>query len=351
MPDPVYQIEKLLSQRYLRHILFWSAYVLTMTYIHGLGVEGGRYFPWFMNYLFELPVIVGLTYSIVYGILPRILFKKQYVLNILLIIIFFLLFATLNLLLDKYIIRPFFFNTIQPDIDPAGILKNAFGLAFPVVIFLSISLIRQNSAKHYKNNSEHNGLRAELDLIRSRMHPVFLHDALNDLYKMSNENSDKLPEMILKISDILHYFLFDCGTQYVPVRKEEQAIRIYLGFEKLTFGENFDHDIHIQGNIESSVISPYILLPLVRSVCRFNPDYDINPGKVFIHMVIEDGVLNFSASQKTMGEQLQRNYEFDWNEEINMSRRRLDLIYTWKYKLDVIETERKLMINLSVNLK
>lgn len=350
MTNPAHQIERLLSRRYLRHILFWSAYILTMTYIHGLGVEEGRYFPWFMNYLFELPIIVGLTYSIVYMILPRLLRNKQYLLNIFFIIFIFLGFAFLNLLLDSFIIRPLFFSAGIMEIGIAEILRNAFGLAFPVVIFLSLSLIRFYRGLNYKNFSDKNGLRTEMDLIRSRMHPVFLHDALDDIFKMSNENPDKLPEMILKISDILHYFLFECGSEYVPIRKEEQAIRIYMGFEKLTFGENFDHDIHIQGDIESSLISPYILFPLVRSVCRFNSDYDSNAGKVFIQMIINDGILNFSASQKIMSENLRPNYGFDWNEEINMSRRRLDLVYSWKYKLDVIETERKLMVNLSLNL-
>ncbi len=350
MTGSIYQIEKSLSRRYVRHILFWSAYILTMTYIHGLGMQEGSYFPWFMNYLFELPLIIGLTYTIAYFILPRMLKKNRYFINALLTLLPFLIFSALNLWLDNSVIRPIFFQVDSQGMEMVGILKNAFGLAFPVVIFLSLSLIRKHSGKFNQNYKVHNGLKSELALIRSRMHPVFLHDALNDIYKVSNENPDILPEMILKISDILHYFLFECGSEFVPVRKEEQAIRIYLGFEKLTFGEKFNYDIHIQGDIESSMISPYVILPLVRAVCRFHPDYDNNPGKVFIHLLINAGVLNFSASQKILGENLQTKFEFDWKEEINMSRRRLELMYPWRYNLDIIETERKLMVNLSVSL-
>ncbi len=351
MQDTKNEIEKLLGRRYLRHIFFWTAYVLTLTYIHGLGVNEGRYFPWFMNYLLELPVILGLSYSIVYWIIPRFLLARKFLISFLLIIMLFVIFSILNIILDNLIILPLFFRSDAGEYEISAIFRNAFGLAFPVVVFLSLSLIKFNAGKkRRKNLSEQNALRSELNFMRSRIHPLFLRDALDDIYRMSNENFVDLPEMILKVSDLLHYFLYDCDRERVLLRKEEQAIRIFMGFAKLAYKDNFNYDIQIRGDLENTKISPYIIFPLVHSVCRFNTDFDQNPGKVFIQIDISEEVLSFSASQKLYPGNQPGNYEYKWNEEINMSRKRLDLIYTWKYKLDVIETERKLIINLTLDL-
>lgn len=353
MPTLNKDIEKIIEKRFVRHFLFWMAYILTMTYIHGLGIQGGNYVPWFLNYLVELPVLLGLTYSISWFIIPGFLLKKRYLITAALILACFLLFSFVNVLLDKYIIIPYFMKNPASGIiiNFQSIATNAFGLIFPVVIFLAVSFVKYNSfiGSGEKENI-YEKLTVELEMIRNQMHPVFLRDALDDIYIMSTDKPSVLPEMILKISDILHYFLYECNAEKLPLRKEEQSIRTFLGFEKLRYGENFDYDIYVKGDLENTKISPYILFPLIRSACRFNSGYDQYPGKIFIQIEIADYELNFSVSQSLSPEFQLDNYNFDWKNEISMARKRLDFIYPWRYKLDVMETERKLRVNLSIDL-
>jgi len=353
MPGFNNDIEKLIGNRFTRHFLFWTGYVLTMTYIHGLGIQGGNYLPWFLNYLVELPVILGLTYLITWFVIPEFLLSKRYLLTALLILSSFLFFSFLNVLLDKYIIGPYFMKNPYQEviIDLKAVLTNAFGLVFPVVIFMVVSFAKYNYLKGTGEKEDmREKLRAELEMIRNQMHPVFLRDALDDIYIMSTDKPTVLPEMILKISDILHYFLYECNVDKLPLRKEEQSIRTFLGFEKLRYGNNFSYDIYITGDLENTMISPYILFPLIRSACRFNNGYDQFPGKIFIQMEIVSKELTFSVSQALSPDFQMDNYEFDWKDEISIARKRLEFVYPWKYKLDVMETERKLRVNLSIDL-
>lgn len=346
-------IEVLFGRRWIRHLLFWISYVLTMTYIHGLGIQEGNYLPWFLNYLVELPVILGLTYFVTWYVIPKFILLKKYFISVLLIISGFLFFSFLNVILDKYIIGPNFMAVPSGEInlDIKRILTNAFGLVFPVVIFVAVSFAKYTYLKSNKGGDNfQDKLKSELEMMRNQMHPVFLRDALDDIYIMSTDNPGMLPEMILRISDILHYFLYECNVDKLPLRKEEQSIRTFLGFEKLRYGANFDYDIFIKGDMENTLISPYILFPLIRSACRFNDGYEQHPGKVFIQMEIVGTSLNFSVSQSVHPEVQQDNYNFDWKNEIAMARKRLDLIYEWKYKLDIMETERKLIVNLYLDL-
>jgi hypothetical protein len=353
MMDKHTDITSLLGKRYLRHIFFWTGYILTMTYIHSFGVKTGSYLSWLMNYIIELPVLLGLTYLTTYFVIPKFLITKKYLVSILLIISLFISFSFLNVSLEETLINPYFF----PERAESGILdltrtiKNAFGLIFPVVIFVSVSFTRFSTEKsRHENILERKNLNSELDMIKSRMHPVFLRDSLDDIYVISRENPTILPEMILKISDILHYFLYECDAKTLPLRKEEQSIRNFLGFEKLRYGENFKFDIYVQGDLENTRISPYILFPLIRSVCRFNSDYDVNPGKFFVQFEIVQNTLNFTVSQNIQPALMHDNIEFDWKDEIKMARKRLEFEYAWKYDLDIVETERKLMLKLTIDL-
>ncbi|MGC9344604.1 MAG: histidine kinase, partial [Bacteroidales bacterium] len=268
MQEEKNHIEKLFGNRIVRHSLFWMGYVLTMTYIHGLGIQHGNYLPWFFNYLIELPVLLGLTYFITWFIIPKFLLARKYLITILLVILGFVFFSFLNVLLDKFIISPHFMNIPSEEItlDINRILTNAFGLVFPVVIFVAVSFAKYSYLKGQQGTSNfQTKLRSELEMIRNQMHPVFLRDALDDILIMSSDNPSVLPDMILKISDILHYFLYECDVDKLPLRKEEQSIRTFLGFEKLRYGDNFDYDILIKGDLENTLISPYILFPLIRS--------------------------------------------------------------------------------------
>ncbi len=346
-------IALLLNNRILRHLLFWLGYIFTMTYIHSLGVRDGFYFRWFMNYLIELPVLLGLTYLVTYYIIPVYLRKGKYFLASLLLLSSFFSFSFLNVILEEYLINPFFFPDREKGemADIGRVLTNGFGLIFPVGIFVSVSFARFSAEKSRRESlTERKKLKSEQDMILGRMHPVFLRDALDDIYTMSRENSPALPEMVLKISDILHYFLYECEADQLPLRKEEQAIRTFLGFYKLRFGDQFGFDIFVQGDLENTHISAFILFPLVRSVCRFNSDYEKNPGKVYIQFEINENFLNFTVSQKIENVGMVENIEFDWKEEIKLARKRLEFKYAWKYDLDIIETERKLKVKLSLNL-
>lgn len=340
-----------MQNKILRHILFWLSYVLVMTYIHGLGVSGGRYLPWFLNYLVELPVLMGLSYLISYFIIPVFFRNGKFGLGSLLIIMALLSFSFMNILLDKYIIGSFFAEKQRKEmlIDLSVVFRNAFGLVFPVVIFVVISFTRYNVIKTMEESrSERNRLNSELDRIRYRMHPVFLRDALDDIYVVSRHPSAELPEMILKISDILHYFLYECEVERLALRKEEQVIRNYLSFIKLRYGENFNYDIYVEGSLENTLISPYILFPLVRSVIRFNRDYDTLPGKIFLEFKIEDKNMYFTISQKKNGNSYPENAYYDWKEEVKLARKRLDLIYAWDYSLDIREADQGLTIGLKL---
>jgi len=349
--DHRHKINLLIENRLVRHTGFWLSYILIMTYIHSVGTMGGEFFSWFMNYLIELPLLLGLTYSVTYFIIPRFFLKNKFIIAALLILAVLYIFSFLNVVLDNLLIRPLFFSE-KPVKDiplPGTVTENAFGLLFPVVIFISFSFgIFDLKKSRRQNLEERNIAHRRLEDIRNKIHPLFLRDALDEVYIVSRNSPSLVPEMILKISDILQYFLYDCSSDKVSLRKEEQTLRNYLGFLKICHGSNFSYDILINGNIQNVVIAPYILLSLTRAVYRYSTFSENVNVKIFLTLELEDGKLNFIVSRKSIPEDYPGGYDFDWKEDIATARKRLETGYPWKHELDVLETGSSLKINLKI---
>jgi hypothetical protein len=346
-------IVKLLDIRWVRHLLFWIIYILTMSYIHGTGYNRGEFLPWILNYLIELPVLAGLSYSVTYGLIPGLLYQKKYILFFMGTSGLILFFSFINVLLENNIIIPMVFPAKGGilNLSLQNILVNAFSLLYPLGIFLTLSFVRLSFKKQEKIRLEqHERVMSELQMIRNQIHPVFLQDAMNELYRVANSNKGLLPALVLKLSEILNYLLFDCNSQEVSISGELNAIERYLEFQKSAHADNFDYSFHVNGNINGGMISPYILFPILRSACLFVESDDDYRGRVSVLTEKESDVLKLEINAERGGGLLQ-TVDFSWQDELSRAKRRINTVYSWNHKLNVLETDNRLSIHFLINFK
>ena len=74
--------------------------------------------------------------------------------------------------------------------------------------------------------------------LRSRLNPHFLFNTLNSIYSLSMQKSDKTPEMVVKLADLMRYLIYECNEEKVPLNKEIEFIQNYI--EKSFVGIEFD---------------------------------------------------------------------------------------------------------------
>lgn len=346
-------INRFMDIRWLRHLLFWILYILTMSYIHATGFNKGEYLPWINNYLIELPVVTGLTYSITYLLIPVLLYHKRYILFLLFSLFAVFFFSFLNIILENTLIIPLLFPEKGGVLNYSllNVLMNGFGLLYPLGIFLTLTFIRYNYKKQGRLRlDEQEAVRAQLQLIRNQMHPVFLQDAMNELYIATNVRPSQLPAMVLKLSEILNYLLFECNSPRVGIKNEIRAMKGYLEFHQSVHPKSFSYDFSIKAEFAETTISPYILLPLIRSVCLFSNTNDEFKGKISVKIDNENNKLIMEIRGEKEGVSMP-SLDFSWQDELNRAKNRLDSVYFWKHKLDVRETEYKLKIDLNLDLK
>ena len=108
-------------------------------------------------------------------------------------------------------------------------------------------------------------LQAELKFLKTQIHPHFLFNTLNNLYALTLKKSERAPEMVLKLSELINYMLYECASDDVPLTKEVKFIRNYGDIEKMRYGDKLDIDIRVTGDVNDRKIAPLVLLPFVEN--------------------------------------------------------------------------------------
>jgi LytS/YehU family sensor histidine kinase len=187
---------------------------------------------------------------------------------------------------------------------------------------------------------------SELDLVRNQVHPIFLRNALQKLYILSRRKEPGLPEMVLSISEILNYMIFECDREFVRVERELTMLEHYLEFEKTYAGKDFNYQLVVHENARDFLISPYILFPIVRSIGAYHGSDDA------IVLTVTFSILNNRFHILLIKEILHAPENISdtaWHSETELARRRLDLVYKHKYSLDIREKGQQVQMELYID--
>jgi LytS/YehU family sensor histidine kinase len=128
---------------------------------------------------------------------------------------------------------------------------------------------------------------SELQLLKAQVHPHFLFNTLNNIYSFSLENSPKTPGLILKLSSLLSYMLYDCKAEEVLLEKEIEVMKNYIDLEKERYGNKIDISLNIEGDIKDKFIAPLLLLPFLENAFKHGTSEQVEKSWLSIDINVE----------------------------------------------------------------
>jgi two-component system LytT family sensor kinase len=189
-------------------------------------------------------------------------------------------------------------------------------------------------------------LEAELKFLKTQIHPHFLFNTLNNLYALTLKKSDKAPEMVLKLSELINYMLYECKSDEVPLSKEIKFIHNYVAIEKMRYGDKVDVDIRVTGQTTERNIAPLILLPFVENAFKHGASENLLQSwvKVTVDAHADHVVIKVENSKAGENEQ-------NGNAGIGIQnvKRRLVLLYPERHELKIINGTETFLVVLSIN--
>jgi hypothetical protein len=111
--------------------------------------------------------------------------------------------------------------------------------------------------------TEQEKINAEYQLLKAQVRPAFLLSALDSILVASETASPRAPSLLLKLSNLLSYLLYDCGEPLVSLQQEIDMIRDYVALENLRAKDLVDIEFNVEGDMEGKLIAPSLLLPII----------------------------------------------------------------------------------------
>jgi LytS/YehU family sensor histidine kinase len=221
-----------------------------------------------------------------------------------------------------------------------------------VSLISGIKLIQHNYKSILKNEDLKNKIlqtqlqlkEQELSMLKMQIHPHFLFNSLNTIYGFALKKADQAPEMILKLSNLLDYILYQIEKPTVSLENEINHLEDYISLEKLRFHDTLEVNLIKGDDISEMYIAPMLLIPFVENS--------------FKHGAIIDGCLAIMISVKRNSEMLFFEVENSVLEKTNDStgigleniQKRLKMLYPNAYTLEINRTDKLFKVELAINI-
>lgn len=334
----------------LLHIIFWCGVLLFFTYFFGFENNDDSYILYFS--LFLMPITIATTYVSIYKLIPDYLIKKKYFL--------FGLYSVYTLIVSGYLllVSVFFGLGYLSDFEYSNmsqLSKNLFFVMIAVYLvviivsafkLLKLNLKHTEKAKKLETKILETQLKLkeqELNYLKMQIHPHFLFNTLNTMYGFALKKADETPEMILKLSNLLDYLLYQVDKPFVLLTDEINHIKDYIELEKLRFNQTLDISFETECIPENFQIAPMLLLPFIENS--------------FKHGSLQNGVLtiniNLSCSKDDInfyiGNTQSKSVKTNKGIGLHNIKKRLDLLYKNNYTLHIDDTNNLFKVHLKLN--
>jgi two-component system, LytTR family, sensor histidine kinase AlgZ len=333
--------------RVWRHLVFWATHTVLVAFVwQSTGRSIGRNI---FQGLFWIPVRMLYCYPLIYWVLPQYLLKGRYITFTLIILLWGVGGYFLN-----YAFRAFIFIPIKEafQLDPIDrnpwnpssflVLTTTAGIVCIIFLFKHWFMKQQQWLQAEKEK-----VTAELQLLKAQVHPHFLFNTLNNIYSFSLGQSPKTPGMILKLSSLLSYMLYDCKADEVLLEKEIEVMKDYIELEQARYGDNIDISLNIEGDIKDKYTAPLLLLPFLENAFKHGTSDQLEKPWLSMDIAVKQYTLHCKIANS-------KNDHVPLNTSgigIENVRKRLQFIYPDGHELKTSDEGDFFVVSLRVELK
>lgn len=331
-----------------KHFFIHVAYWIIVTYVF-------LYDRSYMIYKINLPnflvcavvrmaLLIGIACANTYWLVPVYLLKKRYgryFLGVALLIIGYLALQSMyDIYLYGYVLGPGR-NHFVADSILYNLTHTSWYLVLSVAFKLSIDWYEQQQVLQRTTIEK---LQTEVNYLRSQVNPHFLFNALNNLYALTLQKSDLAPNVVLKLSAIMEYMLYESDAAFVPLEKEVLYLSNFLELEKLRQGAETDIQLHVEGDTGKCMIPPFLLLPLVENAFKHGISRALDNAYLHIDIGVKEGTEIRIANNKPPLPVFKKNGGIG----LSNLQKRLDLLYPGKHLLTIDETTDRYVVLLKL---
>lgn len=343
------------SKKLLEQLSICLGALLFFTFYFGITISDLA--PAFTFGVFLLPVTMGMVNVFSFYLIPEYLFQQKYFL--------FALYTVYTLIISFFFIALssfygfIFINSLDTIHNGFMMSKNLYLIIIGVYIIVLLtslfSAYRESYKIHLRNqelqfeliNGELQLKQDELSYLKMQIHPHFLFNTLNTIYGSAIAKSNQTPELILKLSSLLDYILYQTKKSYVPLQDEVDHLKDYLDLEKLRHGAKLKIETTFPKILTGEMIAPMLFLPLLENSFKHGKSQG---NEAFVELRIEaaEGNIHFFL-KNTFEKTDQRESLASSGIGLQNIQKRLDLLYPNTHNFTFEKVDSYFVVNLSID--
>jgi LytS/YehU family sensor histidine kinase len=297
-----------------------------------------------------------LTYCILYYFLQRYLSRnKNWMITTGLLTLFIFLIAFFNyftFVLAFYVDTQVGFFKTMPGMDfiiPRWSRATLFNYPTIIGFALAIKLLKNWYIKQEEADQvAREKINAELQLLKAQVHPHFLFNTLNNIYSFIINDSPAAPEILKKLSALLHYLIYECDKPMVKLEDELKMIKGYIDLEKIRYGDNFNMSLQIQGTPGNKMIHPLFLIPFLENSFKHGTSQMLTHPWINLEIFVEKDLLHFNLSNSKPA--LLDETTLARGLGLSNVKKRLAILYPGMHSLNIAESIMSFNVELKIPL-
>ena len=265
---------------------------------------------------------------------------------------FFIIGYLISILFHRLLVHDLFWPHIFEEPEKitrfyfTGLFNGMMDLMFLLGVFIGFEFFFEKlDIKRKFQQVTQEKLSTELQLLKSQINPHFLFNTLNNIYGLSLKKSDDAPEVIMKLSKIMRYSIFESAKEFVSIEDEIENIKDYIEIQRIRYK---DLVVQFESNIDdfSKEISPLILLQFIENAFKYGTSETTEKPLIVIKVLLIKGIFHFEVTN-SKGELPQTN-----STKIGLKNleRQLDLLYKDRYELIVDNLDTIFTVKLTIFL-
>ncbi|SHF83157.1 Histidine kinase [Pedobacter caeni] len=350
----------MVKHKIYRHLLFWLTYsiqgtLLEYAWIHDFFPPEREAYVVILAILFNLLLVsvkMSFSYYLMQFPVNNLLIRKNAMVKVILQIVLALLLAIFfyrlaNVYVISPLLKPEKVVGISDIVNPSGLFIALLDIGYISGIAVALKLFRMQvlnlKTEQFLIKDK---LETELKFLKNQINPHFLFNTLNNIYGLARKKSDQAPEVVLRLSKLLRFMLYESHRETISIAEEIRILEDYLELEKIRYDNRLKISFRKEIDDHHQMITPLILLPFIENAFKHGLNETTGESQIEIHITLKKGQLNFQTSntQDYSGENI-------INEKIGLSniRRQLELMYK-EFSLELENFPKTFNVSLKINL-
>jgi sensor histidine kinase YesM len=335
----------------LKHALVHGAYWVLIT---GFFIYEKRYLiykasmPYFVACVSgRIVLLIAIAYLNLHYFLPRYLLRKRYLTYFTAIILSVIGYLTVQSLFDFYL-----YGYVVGPMRNSHLMEALSYNFFSTLWYLGLMLALKLSMDWYEQQFiiqkiMVEKLHAEVNFLRAQVNPHFLFNVLNNLYALTLKKSELAPDVVLKLSEMMEYMLYDSTDEKVLLEKEISYLHNYMELERLRFSGEAVIDLQIDAELNGYEIAPLLLLPLVENAFKHGLGKQAKNGWLKVNIGLNQSTLKVIVENT---KPLSVVSEGKGGIGLDNLRRRLELLYPARHNLELEDKNNTFRAKLVIEL-